>query len=105
MSTEKMSSPRLPRENESPARRGPKPAHTPAQIARAAIRIAGKEGLESVTMQRVAKDMGLTTMALYRYFPDKAELIAAMIEAAGRPAPETAKPPLPWIERLRKWAR
>ena len=87
------------------SKRGPKPACSPAQIGLAAIRVADKEGLESITMQRVAREVGLTTMALYRYFPGKAELIAIMIDSAGDPSPRFQDPSLSWKNRLRQWAR
>lgn len=64
----------------SPVHRGPKPALTPEAIARAAIAIADAEGLEAVSLQRVAAEFGFTTMALYRYVPSKTALIALMID-------------------------
>ena len=85
--------------------RGPKPAHTATEIGLTAIRIADKEGLEAVTMQRVAKEVGLTTMALYRYFPGKAELIAIMIDSAGEPSPAFGNSSMSWKGRVREWAR
>jgi AcrR family transcriptional regulator len=68
--------------------RGPKPALTLEQIADAAIAIADADGLDAVSMQRVAAEVGYTKMSLYRYLPGKAELVAAMIERAlgGPPA-------------------
>lgn len=93
-----------PRNTKPAPKRGPKPAFSPTQIALAAIRIADKEGLDAVTMQRVAHALGLTTMALYRYFPGKAELVAIMIDSAGEPSPRFEDSSLPWKERLRAWA-
>jgi AcrR family transcriptional regulator len=89
----------------APPSRGPKPALTPAQIARAAIRVADAEGLEAVTMQRVAREVGVTTMALYRYFPAKADLVDRMIDSASDSAASFGKPSSPWHARLKKWAR
>ncbi len=88
-----------------PPSRGPKPALSASQIARAAILLADAEGLDAVTMQRVAQEMGVTTMALYRYFPGKADLLDLMIDSAGDPAANFGKPSLPWNLRLKKWAR
>ena len=96
--------PRARRAKPAP-KRGPKPSHDPAEIASAAVRIADKEGLEAVTMQRIARAIGLTTMALYRYFPGKAELIAAMIDSAGEPFSRSQDSSAPWKDRLREWAR
>jgi len=85
--------------------RGPKPTLTTSQIARAAIRLADTGGLEAVTMQRVAREMKVTTMALYRYFPGKANLIELMIDSASDRTANDEKPLLPWNVRLKKWAR
>ena len=84
--------------------RGPKPALSPTQIARVAIQIADVDGLESVTMKRVAQEVGVTTMALYRYFPGKVDLISLMIDSAGEPTPPFRKSSSPWHKRLKLWA-
>jgi len=79
----------------SPPGRGPKPRLTPAQIAQIASRVADAEGLEAVTMQRIAREAGVTTMALYRYFSGKADLLDLMIDSAGSSHPsfgKTARP-------------
>ena len=64
------------------ARRGPKPRYTLDAIAEAAMTIADDEGLDAVTMQRVAERLGTTKMALYRYMPGRAELDAVMLDRA-----------------------
>jgi AcrR family transcriptional regulator len=83
-------------------RRGPRPRLSAAAIAEAAIAVADAEGLDAVSMHRVAADLGFTKMALYRHFPGKPELLAAMLDTALGP------PPAPvgdhWRERLRGWA-
>lgn len=85
-------------------RRGPKPTLSTGQIARTAIRLADEDGLAAVTMQRVSSEIGLTTMALYRYFPTKADLIALMIDSASDSPLHFGKPSLPWSTRLKEWA-
>jgi AcrR family transcriptional regulator len=85
-------------------RRGPKPSVSADQIARAAIHVADKEGLEAVTMQRIAGEIGLTTMALYRYVSSKADLVDLMIDSASDTAPVFGKPSQPWSDRLKEWA-
>ncbi|MEV7558258.1 TetR/AcrR family transcriptional regulator C-terminal domain-containing protein [Streptomyces sp. NPDC089795] len=72
-------------------------------IARAGIEIADAEGLAGASMQRVAAEPAVTKMALYRYVPGKAELVALMVEGA-MPAPAQS-PGGPWRERLEAWAR
>lgn len=44
----------------------------------AAMRLLVAEGLEGLTLQRVARELGLVTTAIYRYFPSKDALIAAL---------------------------
>jgi AcrR family transcriptional regulator len=61
--------------------RGPKPAHSREQITAAAIRVADAEGLDAVTMRRVAAEIGCGTMTLYRYVPTKDHLLDLMIDA------------------------
>ncbi|MGA5818898.1 TetR/AcrR family transcriptional regulator [Kitasatospora sp. NPDC094028] len=61
-------------------RRGPRQAHSPAEIATAAVELADAEGVEAVTMRRVAQALGLSPMALYTYVPGKAELLDLMLD-------------------------
>ena len=56
-------------------------------------------------MRRLAEELGMGTMALYRYFPSKNDLIDAAVEVA---APEIELPELgaaPWKEQLATLAR
>ncbi len=62
--------------------RGPRPAHSRADLAAAAIRVADAEGLEAVSLRRVAAEMGTGTTTLYRYIATKDELFDLMIDAA-----------------------
>jgi AcrR family transcriptional regulator len=55
-------------------------------------------------MQRVARKVGVTTMALYRYFPGKTDLLDLMIDSVSEGAPHLGKTTLPWSARLKKWA-
>jgi len=61
--------------------RGPKPAHSRDEITAVAVRIADDEGLDAVSMRRVATELGAGTTSLYRYFSKKDELFELMIDA------------------------
>jgi AcrR family transcriptional regulator len=50
------------------------------RIVKRALVIADEEGLEAVTIRRVAKELGVTPMALYWHFKDKDELLGAMAD-------------------------
>ncbi|GHE38211.1 TetR/AcrR family transcriptional regulator [Streptomyces capitiformicae] len=70
--------------------RGPKPALTLDRIVEAAVRVADEEGLDAVSMRRVATELGTGTMSLYRYLPGKAELLDLMLDRVQRPSDDPA---------------
>jgi AcrR family transcriptional regulator len=61
--------------------RGPRPALTHDQIARAAVEIADAEGLSAVSMRHLAERLGVATMSLYRYVKSKDEVYELMLDA------------------------
>ncbi len=86
-----------------PVRRGRPPRATPEQIVDAAVALVLAEPGEPLTMARVANSVGLTPMALYRYFKDRDELMDAVV---GQILQErNAAIPLdgPWQDQLRAW--
>jgi AcrR family transcriptional regulator len=85
--------------------RGPKPALSLERIAQAAIQVADAEGLAAVSMQRVAAELGFTKMAMYRYVPGKAELIALMVDTAADAPPRLDGGSGDWRAQLGQWAR
>jgi AcrR family transcriptional regulator len=60
--------------------RGPKPRHSRAAIAALAVRIADAEGLEAVTMRRLAGELGIAVMSLYTYVPARDHLAQLMTD-------------------------
>jgi AcrR family transcriptional regulator len=89
---------------EKKASRGPKPTLRVEQIARAAIEAADAEGLEALSMQRVAERLGFSTMSLYRYVASKDELIEVMLDVAGGEPPELDTATEGWRPLLERWA-
>lgn len=84
-------------------RRGPKPTLAVEQIVKAAIAIADRDGLAALSMERVARLVKCSPMALYRYLPGKAELVALMVDVGlGAPPPEIDEGG-GWRERLLRW--
>jgi AcrR family transcriptional regulator len=72
--------PLLWRDRKRPTR-GPKPGLDVDRVVAAAIELADAEGLEALSMRRVAERLGVGTMSLYTYVPAKAELIDLMLDA------------------------
>lgn len=70
-------------------------------IADAVLTIAGREGIGSLTMERLAREVGVTAGALFRHFPSRDAMLDG---AAARAAAllESTFPPgdLPPLERL-----
>lgn len=91
-------------ENPEPTR-GPKPGLTIAGITAAAVARADAEGLEAVTMNKVAAAFGVSGMALYRHIPGKTELVELMVEAVLTVEPELPEPETSWRIRLLAWSR
>jgi AcrR family transcriptional regulator len=73
------------------------------QIVRAAIAIADREGLDALTMRRVAQQLGAGTMSLYWHVRNKDELIELMRdEVTGE---HTLQPSGDWRSDLARFAR
>ncbi len=54
---------------------------TAQRIAARAGLLLDREGVEAVTMRRVARAVGVTAMALYRHFADRAALLNTLADA------------------------
>lgn len=74
-----------------PAARGPKPALTLDRIVEVAIEVADADGPQALSMRRIARELGVGTMTLYRYVPDKRVLLALVLDRVLAPA-ERATP-------------
>ena len=84
--------------------RGPRPSLTLDRIVAAAITVAGADGLAAVSMSRVAKELGVATMSLYRYVPTKSDLLTLMADVAVGPPPAGRHPDEPWRPALSRWS-
>jgi AcrR family transcriptional regulator len=85
-------------------KRGPRPGLSADAIVDAAVRVADAEGLEAISMARVAAELGFTTMSLYRYVASKDELLQLMFNASALGAESMVIEGDDWRSRLRAWA-
>ncbi|WP_378738248.1 TetR/AcrR family transcriptional regulator [Nocardia brasiliensis] len=88
---------------DEPGTRGPKRGLSLDQVVDAAIEVADAEGPAALSMSRVAKQLGFTTMSLYRYVDSKDTLLALVSDRVlGLP------PELPvgvdWRTGIEAWA-
>ena len=78
---------------------------SPESITEAAIRLADDDGLEAVSIRRVAAELDARAMSLYDHFASKRDLLASMTDEVvgemlvSRPLPE------PWREGVATSAR
>jgi AcrR family transcriptional regulator len=83
--------------------RGPRPGLSIDAIVAAAVRIGDAEGLDAVSMARVANEVGFTTMSLYRYVASKDELLQLMWNASAQAVDDLVLDGKGWRARLRAW--
>jgi AcrR family transcriptional regulator len=77
---------------------------TRAEIVAAAIAVADAEGVEAVSMRRIARELGAGAMSLYWHVASKEELQDLMLEAVGAEI-EVPEPSGDWRADLRAYAR
>lgn len=85
-----------PRVGEEPLTRG--------RILEAALSLVDEEGIEALSMRRLAKELGVDPMAIYHHLPNKRALLTGLI---GEVFSEMRVPEKvgDWRERVRAWAR
>src|ERR1700761_8892487 len=71
-----------------------------ASIVDRAVAIADVEGLEAVSIRRLAQELGVTPMALYWHVQNKDELLAAMGDRIFADLDLPAGREDPWDDRL-----
>ena len=82
-------------------------AHQEAAVIDAAIRLFNERGVRDVSLSDIAKEVGLARNSLYRYFPDKAHILAAWFRTTIAPlidlSNEIAAADSPAVDRLGRW--
>jgi AcrR family transcriptional regulator len=71
------------------------------RILEAGLRLIGESGLEGLSMRRLAQELDVWPMSLYRYFHDKEELVAALADAAAEDIATPARSGS-WRDRMRE---
>ncbi len=73
-------------------------------ILDAAIRIADERGVGELSMSALARELGYSTMALYRHISNKAELLQLMVDTAIGAPPETILEASGWRNQVMMWS-
>lgn len=88
-----------------PGRRGPKQRLSTAEVVDAAIVLADSEGVQALSMRKVAQAVGVSPMSLYTYVPSKAELLDLMFDRALGETVDPDDSVTRWRDRLAFMAR
>lgn len=84
--------------------RGPRPALSLRRIVSAAVQVADAEGLDAVSMGRVAAELGTAPMSLYRHVSSKEDLLTLMVDATWGETPDRPVAGEGWRTGLSRWA-
>ncbi|WNG54662.1 TetR/AcrR family transcriptional regulator [Archangium gephyra] len=85
--------------------RGPPQALSLERIVATAIELADAEGLQALSMARLAERLGCATMSLYRHVASKDELLVFMMDTAPGKPPVIDVAVHGWRGGLEHWAR
>jgi AcrR family transcriptional regulator len=90
----------------------PKRRATPLPLSRerivaAALALAGREGLEGLSMRRLGAELGREAMSLYHFFPSKQHLVDALVDhaIASVEIPEKGEPLARMRQAMRNYRR
>ena len=75
------------------------------RLAAAAVAVIDRDGLAGLSMRTVAGELGMSTMALYRYVRDRDELELLVVEDVLRALDPTPPPRVPWQDQIKAMAQ
>jgi len=78
-----------------------RPRLSKAAVVERGLALADAEGLEAVTIRRLAADLGVTPMALYWHFRSKDELLVGLAERVWAEIDVDVDPDADWVAQLR----
>jgi len=84
-----------------PADRSARPQLGKAAVVERALKLADANGLDALTIRKLAQDLGVTPMALYWHFRGKEELLDGLAEQVWSEFNPTIDPAAPWQDQLR----
>jgi AcrR family transcriptional regulator len=87
-----------------PPAAGARQTLTRDQIVRTATAVADAEGAQAISMRRIAQELGLTAMALYRHVLSKDDLLDLMLDAVFGEIGLPERPSGDWRADLRSFA-
>ncbi|WP_084144975.1 TetR/AcrR family transcriptional regulator [Amycolatopsis jejuensis] len=93
------------RRTPSPRRRAAKPMLSQELVVKTALEILAAEGIDAVSMRRVAQQLDTGPASLYAYVANKGELDELMLDAALGEVPCPEPDPARWTEQVKEQIR
>lgn len=84
---------------------GRPPSQSVEQVVEAAIELADAEGFAALSMPKLARKLGLTANAIYRYVRSRDELLVLVAEAGWGPAPDLVSGAGRWRTAATTWTQ
>ena len=85
------------------SRREPRTTMSRERVLRAAVQLADEAGIESLSMRKLAKELGVEAMTLYYYVANKDEILDGMVDLVAAEM-ESPSPGPDWKTELRRSA-
>jgi TetR/AcrR family tetracycline transcriptional repressor len=79
-----------------------RPRLSKTAVVERGLALADAEGLEAVTIRRLASDLGVTPMALYWHFRNKDELLSGLADRVWAEIDVNVDPAADWPDQLRR---
>ena len=73
-------------------------------ILGAALRIVDEEGMEALSMRRLAADLGVNPMSIYHHLPGKEAVVSGLVGVVFSRMRVPSSGGIPWQERVRAYA-
>jgi TetR/AcrR family transcriptional regulator, tetracycline repressor protein len=73
-----------------------------ATVTDRALKLADADGLEALTIRKLAQDLGVTPMALYWHFRSKEDLLEGVAEQIWSEIDVPVDPSVPWPDQLQR---
>ena len=77
---------------------------SPQRLASAALAVIDRDGLAGLSMRAVATELGMSTMALYRYVRDRDELEGLVVDLVYAEVDSAPPPDGPWQAKIETMA-
>src|SRR5580698_4105931 len=81
---------------------GERPRLSKRAVVERALKLADADGLDALTIRKLAQELGVTPMALYWHFRSKDDLLVGLAERLWSEIDLTVDPSAPWSAQLRE---